>query len=165
MGMAGMRFGRNVPLSDGHPTVPPEGDPEKKLPKDHPGYGTPSPRAVSIHLLARRTDPNGAPVFIPATILNLLAGAWIQFQNHGWFNHRVPEKIPIDGQGAPVPNDPADFIRIPLAPDDPWAAKTGQKEIVIRRSVPDPTRAAGALYPPTYRNTESHWWDASQIYA
>ena len=34
----------------------------------------------------------------------------------------------------------------------------------IRRTVPDPTRPANAPYPPTYRTTDTHWWDASQIY-
>jgi Animal haem peroxidase len=154
MGMTGMRFGRNVPLADAHPTVPPEGDPAR---------GIPSPRAISTELLARRTGP-GEPGFIPATALNLLAAAWIQFQNHGWFNHHIPTGMPIDATGAPVAHDPAAFIRIPLAPNDPWIAATGQTEMRIRRSAPDATRPGGAAYPPTYRNTESHWWDASQVY-
>ena len=35
--------------------------------------------------------------------------------------------------------------------------------MVIHRSTPDPTRAADAG-PPVFRNTETHWWDGSQIY-
>lgn len=156
MGAAGMRFGRNVPPADAHPAVPPEGD---------PGNGVPSPRAVSIELLAREHTPDG-PKLIPATTLNLLAAAWIQFQNHGWFNHARP-KFPIGPDGAPVPADAADvgnYIHIPLADNDPWRQQTGQTAMLIRRTVRDATRPAHAPYPPTYRNTESHWWDGSQVY-
>ena len=35
----------------------------------------------------------------------------------------------------------------------------------ILRTRPDPTRPPdGDGAPPTYANTETHWWDASQIY-
>ena len=71
MGMAGTRFGRNVPLEHAFP------DPE-------PALLTPSPRTVANTLLARE-------VFKPATTLNLLAAAWIQFMTHDWFNHGTPQ--------------------------------------------------------------------------
>jgi hypothetical protein len=168
MGMVNMPFGRNFPPAETYPVVPPEGDPAK---------GFPSPREVSVHLLARdetKTDQG----FQPATTLNLLAAAWIQFQNHGWFNHRIP-KMGIDPQtGLPVPLDPVtklplpvdpnavlpDFVRIPLASGDDWRALTGQAEMRVRRTVPDPTRRPGDTRPPQYRTTDTHWWDASQIY-
>lgn len=60
MGCAGMRFGRNVPRK--HTTRPTE---EELM--------TPSPRLISQELLKRDK-------FKPATTLNLLAAAWIQFQ-------------------------------------------------------------------------------------
>ena len=66
MGMAGTRFGRNVPLSEAN--------------VDEKNILNPNPRLVSSVLLKRDT-------FIPATILNLHAAAWIQFQTHGWFSH------------------------------------------------------------------------------
>jgi hypothetical protein len=169
MGMVGMPFGRNFPPAETYPVVPPEGDPAK---------GFPSPREVSIHLLARPESASGEPTFTPATTLNLLAAAWIQFQNHGWFNHRIP-KMGIDPQtGLPVPLDPVtkqpipvdpnailpDFIRIPLAPGDNWQQLTGQGEMRVRRTLPDPTRRPGDTRPPQYRTTDTHWWDASQIY-
>ena len=40
----------------------------------------PNPRLVSRELLTREE-------FSPATTLNLLAGAWIQFEVHDWFSH------------------------------------------------------------------------------
>jgi hypothetical protein len=66
MGMAGTRFGRNVPLEDA------QVDREKLL--------VPNPRLISNQLLARSE-------FVPAEILCLLAAAWIQFQTHDWFSH------------------------------------------------------------------------------
>src|SRR3954464_1971672 len=59
MGSLGSRFGRNVPLG----VTAREAD-EELL--------TPNPRLVSRELLTR-------DAFQPATTLNLLAGAWIQF--------------------------------------------------------------------------------------
>ena len=41
----------------------------------------PSPRRVSLELLTRTT-------FQPATILNVIAAAWIQFMVHDWFVHK-----------------------------------------------------------------------------
>jgi hypothetical protein len=67
MGCANMRFGRNV--SREHTKKPSD---EELL--------TPNPRVVSEQLLKRT-------VFKPATIVNLLAAAWIQFQLHDWVMH------------------------------------------------------------------------------
>ena len=67
MGMAGARFGRNVPLRWGR-----REEPDRIL--------DPNPREVSRELLTRRE-------FIPATSLNLLAAAWIQFMVRDWFSH------------------------------------------------------------------------------
>lgn len=69
MGCSGMRFGRNFPRQyTQKPT-------EKEL-------WSPNPRLVSERFMTRK--PGG---FIPATSLNLLAAAWIQFQVHDWFQH------------------------------------------------------------------------------
>jgi hypothetical protein len=70
MGCAGMRFGRNVPRKD---TAAPS---EEEL-------LSPNPRLVSDRLMRRAADGG----FKPATIVNLLAAAWVQFQVHDWFFH------------------------------------------------------------------------------
>lgn len=129
MGKTGARFGRNVPLEYTHP------DPEPLL-------LTPSPRLVSRTLMTRDE-------FIPATIINMLAAAWIQFMTHDWFNHG--------------PNQKENHFHIPLENDDPWT----DKPMLIERTPVDPTRTeaenkAGA--PPAYTNSQSHWWDGSAIY-
>ena len=85
MGAAGARFGRNVPLEYTRP------DPANLL--------KPNPRIVSEALLSRRE-------FKPATSLNLLAAAWIQFQIHDWFSHTnsTNEMIeaPDEGTGTSI---------------------------------------------------------------
>ena len=127
MGMVGSRFGRNVA-------------PEATAPEPMPGFMEPSPREVSLRLLTRDT-------FQPATSLNLLAGAWIQFQNHGWFGH-----------GA---NDPDTVIEVPLPEgDDQWP----EDRMLVRGTHPDRTQMDGNGAAPTYINTVTHWWDGSQIY-
>lgn len=131
MGRAATRFGRNVPL--GH-TWP---DTARLL--------EPNPRLVSRTLLTRKT-------FLPATGLNVLAAAWIQFQVHDWFNHETDNNAPP--------------YEIELAPDDPWRRDPMMQGVMkIAPTRRDPTRADHPpIAAPTYINTVTHWWDASQVY-
>jgi hypothetical protein len=125
MGSIGTRFGRNVPLADAFPVA------EDRL-------LVPDPRVVSRELLTRDR-------FVPATTLNVLAAAWIQFEVHDWFSHGK-----ADWDSA---------YRLPLQPGDPWR----ENPMRIPRAKRDPTwRDDGT--PPTYATTDSHWWDGSQIY-
>ena len=124
MGGLGSRFGRNVPPEHAFP------DPDDRLLE-------PNPRRVSLELLTRKE-------FIPATTLNLLAGAWIQFEVHDWFSH---------GQ-----NETENPWRVDLAADDPWP----QHPMEIQRTRQDPS--ADPSGPPTFVTADTHWWDGSQIY-
>ncbi|MGA5131451.1 peroxidase family protein [Streptomyces olivoreticuli] len=128
MGRAGTRFDRNCALPETFPEA------------EDKGLFDPSPREVSRQLLARRSG------FRPAPSLNMLAAAWIQFQNHGWFSH-----------GDNRTDEPLD---VPLAADDGWPACP----MLVRRSRPDPVPHSDPTRPPTYENTVTHWWDGSQIY-
>lgn len=102
----------------------------------------PNPRTVSRKLMTRHQ-------FQPAEILNLLAAAWIQFQVHDWFAHGT--------------NEPDDEFNIPLQADDPWPQ--AHRPMLVRRTRTDTTRTPDEAHlPPTYINTETHWWDGSQIY-
>jgi hypothetical protein len=125
MGMAGSRFSRNVPIEDTYPD---------------PQLLEPSPREVSRALLTR----DG---LIPATSVNALVAAWLQFMIRDWFSHgKSPKENPWE---------------IPLVEDDPWP----DRPMRVMRTRPDPTAPPGDTgRPPTYANTETHWWDASQIY-
>jgi hypothetical protein len=125
MGMAGTRFGRNIPLD-----------------AVQPANGTllsPSPRIVSEALLARRT-------FIPATSLNVLAAAWIQFMTRDWFSHGD--------------NDKRDPHEIPLQTGDRWP----EQPMRVQRTRKDPSRCPMSGGPATFTNDVTHWWDASQVY-
>jgi len=126
MGAAGTRFGRNFPIEYGYPETEPE-------------LLSPNPRTVSRELLTRHT-------FAPATTLNVLAAAWLQFMIHDWFSH-----------GSSPKENP---WKLPLNDDDSWH----ENPMTVLRTRPDPTRAADTDGPPTYVNTNSHWWDGSQVY-
>jgi hypothetical protein len=119
MGAAGQPFGRNVPL-------------ECTVREETPRILTPCPFTISSALLRRRS-------FVPATSLNLLAAAWIQFQVHDWAAHERPtDDDPWEFPGCPV--------RIRRTPEAASHAVPGR----------------GTRY--VYRNRDSHWWDGSQIY-
>ncbi len=126
MGMAGSRFGRNVPLAHVEP------DPLPRLMQ-------PNPREVSRALLTRDE-------LIPATSVNALVATWLQFMIKDWFSHgKGPRENPWE---------------VPLTDDDPWPDRLMR----VMRTRPDPTAAPGGNHPPTHTNTETAWWDASQIY-
>jgi hypothetical protein len=103
MGSAGLRFGRNVPLSETFP--------------DTANLMNPSPRQVSLELMTRRE-------FLPAKILNVIAAAWIQFMVHDWFMHKKgswthSHEVPVDAGDSwhespmRVPKTPADPPKVP----------------------------------------------------
>ena len=127
MGSAGTRFGRNVPIGETYP------DKEDRL-------LSPNPRTVSLDLMTRHT-------FQPATTLNVLAAAWLQFMVRDWLSHGKSDK-----------ENP---WLIPLRPGDDW--HENPMRILRVPQAPKHSPAEDRL-PPTHINTETHWWDASQLY-
>jgi len=126
MGAAGIRFGRNIPLTA--IKVPTEAE-----------ILDPNPREISRELLTRKE-------FKPVSFLNMFAASWIQFMVHDWVSH---------GE-----NEPADPIKLTLAPDDPFGS-----EMIILRTQIDRTRTdADHSIPMSFINENTHWWDGSQIY-
>jgi Animal haem peroxidase len=104
----------------------------------------PNPREVSRRLLARDGEMTPAPFF------NLLGAAWLQFQVHDWLSH---------GQGTR-----ARQITIRLAQDDDWPQDVRiDGDMAITGT--DRSGLGGAPGgPPVFVNTETHWWDGSQVY-
>jgi hypothetical protein len=101
---------------------------------------TPNPRDVSNSLLAREE-------FKPATSINFLASAWIQFMVHDWVAH--DENIDEN----------------PIVVELPEGDVLGNGTIEIKRTHPDPSRLdSESANPATYQNINTHWWDGSQIY-
>jgi hypothetical protein len=120
-------------------------DPKRIKPEKPPRLHEPSARTVSLELMTR-------DAFKPAETLNVLAAAWIQFENHNWFFH---------GRGKAE-----DVMDVPIAADDDWP----DHPMRVRRSVAVPAHGKGASSdgngrgPVDYGNTETHWWDGSQLY-
>ncbi|MBD2365344.1 catalase [Anabaena minutissima FACHB-250] len=129
MGCTRMRFGRNMPLD------------RVQRPSDEQIL-TPNPRMIARELMTREQ-------FQPATTLNVLAAAWIQFMIHDWFSHETddqqqPFEVEIDG-------------------NDDWP--NDQRPMHVKRTKVDPNHAKDAGdHPDTYINHETPWWDGSQIY-
>jgi Animal haem peroxidase len=126
MGGKGTRFGRNVPIDKSWP------EPEEQLLE-------PNPRTVSRELMTRER-------FLPATTLNVLAAAWIQFEVHDWFSHGKDDQERV--------------WELDLAADDDWP----EQPMKIARARRDPTSDDDPTTPPTFVTDDSHWWDGSQIY-
>ncbi len=118
MGAKGARFGRNVP-------------PERVV--RNPRILEPNPLTVSRELLTRDS-------FAPATTLNLLAAAWIQFQVHDWFSHQRKKDKFIELRGY-------EWEREPMR---------------VRESLPEPS--LDPTRHEAFANEQPHWWDGSQIY-
>ena len=129
MGMAGTRFGRNVPLADAK--------------VEESTLLEPNPRLISRVLLKRDE-------FIPATILNLHAAAWIQFQTHDWFTHGELPPEQHSGNSFNVPAPPTEG--------------SSEPDLAVPKTPTDISRVDDNTAPATFTNQVTHWWDASQVY-
>ncbi len=103
MGMAGFRFGRNVPIDRTYTDPPSE-------------FMRPSPREVSRALLTRDQ-------LIPATSANALVATWLQFMIKDWFSHGSsptdhPWEIPLTDDD-PWPDRPMRIMRTRPDPTAP----------------------------------------------
>ena len=129
-GAAGTRFPRNV----ANKAIRPETG-ETLM--------SPNPREISRKLLTREHPMKEIP------FLNMLAAAWIQFENHDWINHG---------------DNISEMHEIPLAQDDPFRERFRQTKLLVGKTQPDPTRTPEDKTPITFINEVTHWWDGSQIY-
>ncbi|MFB7463605.1 peroxidase family protein [Streptomyces sp. NPDC056224] len=129
MGAVGATFGR---------TMPPVYRPDR--------FDTPNPVTVSRELLHR-------DAFIPATSLNIIAAAWIQFQVHDWVKHR---RHPVGTRS----------VEVPLPPGETWQnTPGGAREKVMRFGEDEAVRPPGGEGSPIlFASDVSHWWDGSEVY-
>lgn len=107
-------------------------------------FDEPNPIVVSRELLAREK-------FIPATSLNVLAAAWIQFQVHDWVNHAryvLGERDVI----VPLPAG-LQCVNSVGGPSESVMRIAGNKELE--------GTIDGA---PIFGNDGTHWWDCSELY-
>ena len=113
----------------GRNAVRPQRAARAHLPRPEPTILTPNPREVSLKLLTRHE-------FLPATAVNVLVAAWLQFMIRDWFSHgRSAAEQPVAGPAG---------RRRPVA--------RGPDADPAHPSRPDPPARASDL-PPTYVNT------------
>ena len=102
MGMAGTRFGRNVPILETFPEQPPR-------------ILTPNPREISRRLMTRQE-------ILPATAGNALIACWLQFMIRDWFKHGPsPSDDPWVLPLAADDDWPSPPLTVPRTPVDPTA--------------------------------------------
>lgn len=126
MGSTDANFGRNMPVVG-----------------DTSDIDEPNPVLISDELMRRKN-------FIPATTLNVLAAAWIQFQVHDWVAHE--RKRLGDGDIE---------IELPLGHPGWISEINGADEDVMRIADNIPRDDKD---PMIFRNASSHWWDGSEVY-
>jgi hypothetical protein len=187
MGSAGMLFARNVEFEATFPELG-QNDLSRNRHGNRLSLLQPDPQVISRELFTRvqsspekclagyglpgdsqdaRCDYKKAPFF------NALAAYWIQFMTHDWFSHleeghNQPDYMKVGCatklvNGAVQPLSPEDIEKLGCRPDDMI-----DKGYVAEESAPGTFVAAGRTHveraPKTMRNTNTAWWDASQLY-
>lgn len=187
MGSSGMLFARNVEFETSFPDLG-----LNPLTRNRHGNRLsllePDPQVISRRLFTRLqsnadgckqgyglpNDSNQANCdYKKAPFFNVLAAYWIQFMTHDWFSHLEEghndsqymkvgcEKKLVDGVEQPLKDE--DVKALGCRPEDRI-----DKGYVAQDGAPDSFTANGASRlaraPKTMRNTNTAWWDASQLY-
>ena len=187
MGSSGQLFARNVEFESTFPEST-QSEFTRNRHGDRLGLMQPDPQVISRKLLTRiQSDPAacqqgfGLPNYSrdancdykKAPFFNVLAAYWIQFMTHDWFSHleeghNAPGfmKAGCETQlvnNVPTPLTPEQAKDLGCRPDD-----SIDKGYVADDSAPGTFTKDGHSYlaraPKTMRNTNTAWWDASQIY-
>jgi hypothetical protein len=117
--------------------------------------------------------PSPTATYLKAPFFNVLAAYWIQFMTHDWFSHleeghNAPEymKVGCETQlvnGVAQPLTPEQVAQLGCRPDDRI-----DKGYVAQDSPPATFKQGDRTYlaraPKTMANTNTAWWDASQLY-
>jgi len=175
MGSSGQLFARNVEFAVTFPELG-RNELAKNRHGDRLALLKPDPQVISRTLLTRaQSDPGkcndgyGLPGYSAdancdykkAPFFNVLAAFWIQFMTHDWFTHmeeghNAPEFMAVGCSGA-------DAKTLGCRPGDRI-----DRASVAESSVPATFTHGTAEYatraPRTFRNNNTAWWDASQIY-
>jgi hypothetical protein len=175
MGSTGTLFARNVEFES---TFPHEA--RDSLARNRHGdrisLVSPDPRLVSRRLFTRlQGDPDvcndgagppGHPSaarcdYQKAPFFNALAAYWIQFMTHDWFSHLDEGRnaAPLTALGC---RDADAANPRCLAPDSVGRSLVADSAAPARFGTPSGDRLVRA--PRTFLNTNTAWWDASQLY-
>jgi heme peroxidase len=156
---------------------------------DRIGLMKPDPQVISRRLFTRvQSNPDACRAgqgaadpaasncdYQKAPFFNVLAAFWIQFMTHDWFSHMEEghnaseyEKTGcatklVNNREEPLSTE--DIARLGCRPDDlidsPYIAQNTPPGLFTR---PGSDRQYMDRAPQTMRNTNTAWWDASQIY-
>jgi hypothetical protein len=187
MGSSGMLFGRNVEFETSFPDLG-----LNELTRNRHGNRLallqPDPQVISRRLFTRvQSDPsrcqqgNGLSGdsntancdYKKAPFFNVLAAFWIQFMTHDWFSHLEEGHSQAEYMKVGCETKLVNNVPQPLAPDE--IEKLGCRpddridKAYIAQDSPAETYSSGgtsslARAPKTMRNTNTAWWDASQLY-
>ncbi len=187
MGSTGTLFARNVEFESTYP----EAGLTNVARNRHGGrvsLMTPDPQVISRKLFTRQqsdslacADGHGKPGYAKeancdykkAPFFNVLAAFWIQFMTHDWFSHMDEGHNGSQFTRVGCASQKVNGVETPLSAEG--AARLGCRpdDAVDRALVADSSAAPkfagrnGARLiraPRTFRNTNTAWWDASQIY-
>jgi len=165
MGSTGQLFARNVEFSTTFPDLG-QTDLTKNRHGDRLALLKPDPQIISRKLFTRQQShpeacndgyglPNDSPDancdYQKAPFFNVMAAYWIQFMTHDWFSHLE------EGHNQPVyMKVGCEVAELGCRPDDR----------IDRSYVAQDTAPANPLdrAPKTFANTNTAWWDTSQIY-
>jgi hypothetical protein len=187
MGSSGMLFARNVEFET---SFPDQGlnDLTRNRHGNRLSLLEPDPQVISRRLFTRiQSNPDkcqlgyGLPDeskdascdYKKAPFFNVLAAYWIQFMTHDWFSHleeghNQSEYMTVGCEtklvnNVEVPLTPEDIQKLGCRPDDRM-----DKGYVADSTAPPTFQANGRTYetraPETMANTNTAWWDASQLY-
>jgi len=155
MGAVDVPLGRNV-------------DP-KEVVKTQKHLLSPNPILLSRTLMSRESE--GSEFKVKELPLNLLVTAWIQFQNHDWFDHSNTEldrtsyiKVPIP---APYRKDFAlgeSDVFGNILEDLKGLAGLNEFMLVPKTKVVGTRKDSNGQSYEIFSNRVTHWWDGSQIY-
>ena len=186
MGSTGTLFARNVEFDTAFPDLG-LNQTTRNRHGDRLGPLKPDPQVISRRLFTRvQSNPDACregfgaadPAvsncdYQKAPFFNVLAAFWIQFMTHDWFSHMEEGhndteymKVGCETQlvnNVEQPLSPEDIKRLGCRPDDRI-----DRGYVAQSGPPGTFNSDGKEFlqraPKTMRNTNTAWWDASQIY-
>ena len=187
MGSTGMYFARNVEFENTFPDLG-----LNEITRNRHGGRlsllVPDPQVISRKLFTRQqsdsaacADGNGKPGFAKdancdykkAPFFNVLAAFWIQFMTHDWFSHLEEGHNASEYMKVGCVSQKVNGVETPLTAED--AARLGcrpadamERTYVADSRQPGTFTQNGREYmtraPRVFKNTNTAWWDASQLY-
>jgi hypothetical protein len=187
MGSVGTPFARNVEFESSFPDL---GTNQLALNRHGGRIGllSPDPQVISRVLFTRKqtsgnncnagfglqnNDVSADCDYQKAPFFNVLAAYWIQFMTHDWFSHMEEGHNDTEYMDVGCKTKLVNGKEVALTPEEveQYGCRPSDridKTYVQQDSAPETFTANGKTYmaraPKTFANTNTAWWDASQIY-